>query len=140
MKSKSKIRVLLVDDSSLHLTILKNMLSQSPDIEVIATAKDGKEALALVTTLNPDVICTDLNMPVMDGLQLTEEVMKKNPRPILVISAAVQKEDSQNIFRLLEAGAVDVYPKPRGDIRKIAEDQGFDLSATGISALDAARI
>ncbi|OQW85941.1 MAG: chemotaxis response regulator protein-glutamate methylesterase [Desulfobulbaceae bacterium A2] len=107
----SPIRVLLVDDSPIALHILQRLLSGMPDIQVAGTAANGKEALELIPTLNPDVICTDLHMPVMDGLEFTRAVMNKYPRPILVVSVSVEP-DSPNIFRLLEAGALDIYAKP----------------------------
>lgn len=106
------IRVLLVDDSPIALHILQRLLSRSPDIQVVGTAGNGREALDLLPALNPDVVCVDLHMPVMDGLEFTREAMSKYPRPILVVSVSVES-DSPNVFRLLEAGAVDVYPKPR---------------------------
>lgn len=105
------IRVLLVDDSPIALHILQRLLSRSADIQVAGTAANGREALDLLPALNPDVICTDLHMPVMDGLEFTREVMNKYPRPILVLSISVEP-GSSNVFRLLEAGAVDFYPKP----------------------------
>jgi two-component system chemotaxis response regulator CheB len=114
------IRVLLVDDSPIALHIMQRLLSGLPDIQVIGTAANGREALNLLPVLNPDVICTDLHMPVMDGLAFTREVMNKYPRPILVVSISVER-GSSNVFRLLEAGAVDFYPKPR-DI--LETDQG----------------
>ena len=121
----SPIRVLLVDDSPIALHILQRLLSHSPDIQVAGTAANGGEALDLLPALNPDVICTDLHMPVMDGLELTRAVMSKQPRPILVVSVSVEA-GSLNVFRLLEAGAVDVYPKPRAildaDQEKLARE------------------
>ncbi|MDO8811004.1 MAG: chemotaxis-specific protein-glutamate methyltransferase CheB [Gallionella sp.] len=119
------IRVLLVDDSPIVLHILQRLLSRFPEIEVVGTAANGKEALDLVQALNPDVICTDLHMPVMDGLEFTRAVMNDYPRPILVVSVSVEP-GSPNVFRMLEAGAVDVYPKPRdilnGDMDKLANE------------------
>ncbi len=106
------IRVLLVEDSPIALAILKRMLTSSPEIEIVGTARTGKEALALMPQINPQVICTDLHMPQMNGLEFTREVMATFPRPILVISASVQKHDTDNVFQLLQAGAVDVFPKP----------------------------
>lgn len=119
----NKIRVLLVDDSPIVLVLLKRMLATAPDIEVIGTAENGQVALDLIPELKPDVICTDLNMPVMDGLEFTRRVMQEHPTPILVISIAVQKEDEGNVFELLRAGAVDVFPKPRGGIQ--SEEAAF---------------
>jgi two-component system chemotaxis response regulator CheB len=105
------IRVLLVDDSPIALHILQRLLSRAPAIQVVGTASDGSEALELLPALDPDVICTDLHMRGMDGLEFTRAVMDRDPRPILVVSVSVEP-DSPNVFRLLEAGAVDVYPKP----------------------------
>lgn len=109
----SPIRVLLVEDSPVVLTILKRMLDSSPDVDVVGTARNGMEAMELIPTRQPQVICTDLHMPKMDGLELTRRVMMQYPRPILVISASVHAEnDAQTVFQLLQAGALDVFPKP----------------------------
>lgn len=108
------IRVLLVDDSPLVLALLGRMLAQSQDIEVVGTASNGKEALDMIPRLRPSVICTDYLMPVMDGLEFTRAVMANYPCPILVISATVGPDNADNVFALLQAGAVDVFPKPSG--------------------------
>ncbi|MGR8929612.1 MAG: chemotaxis-specific protein-glutamate methyltransferase CheB [Gammaproteobacteria bacterium] len=105
------IRVLLVDDSPIALHILRGLLAGAPDIKVVGTASNGKEALNMLPSVRPDVLCTDLHMPVMNGLELTREVMTTVPLPILVISVSVEP-GSPNVFNLLEAGAVDVYSKP----------------------------
>ncbi|HEY9749824.1 MAG TPA: chemotaxis-specific protein-glutamate methyltransferase CheB, partial [Allocoleopsis sp.] len=110
--SLSPIRVFLVEDSPVSLVILKRMLTSTPDIEVVGTARNGIEALELIPQAQPAVICTDFYMPGMDGLEFTRQIMAKYPRPILVISASVQPDNTQNIFQLLDAGAVDVFPKP----------------------------
>lgn len=110
------IRVLLVEDSPVAMAILKRILSSSPDIEVVGTARTGKEALDILLQVKPDVICTDFHMPQMNGLEFIGEVMTTFPKPILVISASVQAEDTQNVFQLLKAGAVDVFPKPRAGL------------------------
>ena len=107
------IKVLLVEDSDVAINIYEKMLNSSSHIEVIGKAKDGKQGLELVHTLNPDVICTDLQMPQMDGLEFTKQVMAHHPTPILVLSNAVQKSDIDNIYEVMKAGAVDVMPKPR---------------------------
>ena len=107
----AKIRVLLVEDSDVAINIYEKILNSSPHIEVIGKAKDGKEGLNLVSQLNPDVICTDLQMPQMDGLEFTKQVMAHNPTPILVLSNAVQKSDVDNIYEVMKAGAVDVMAK-----------------------------
>src|SRR4028118_100648 len=106
------IRVLLIEDSQVTLVILRRILSSSPQIKVVGEARTGLEALELIPKIQPDVICTDLHMPQMDGLEFTSEVMTLYPRPILVISSWVQEEDAPHVFQLLEAGALDIFPKP----------------------------
>lgn len=115
------IRVLIVEDSVIFQTVLKNIFQTSPDIEVVGTANNGVEGLALIPQVNPDVICTDFHMPKMDGLEFTKKVMSMYPLPILVISVSVQTEQRHRIFELLEAGAVDIFPKPRPN-RNINEE------------------
>ena len=110
------IRVLIVEDSPIALTILKRILDSSPDIEIVGTASTGQEGLALIPTSQPDVICTDFFMPKMNGLEFTAQVMVDYPRPILVVSASVQEDDTHRIFQLLEAGAVDILPKPKAGL------------------------
>lgn len=112
----SPIKVLLVEDSPVATIVLKRIFDASPEIEVIGTACNGLEALELIPKLQPEVICTDLNMALMNGLEFTQEVMKKYPRPILIISASVQAKDTQNVFELMKAGALDVFPKPIGGL------------------------
>jgi two-component system, chemotaxis family, protein-glutamate methylesterase/glutaminase len=106
------IKVLLVEDSPVAVEILLRIFKSSSEIEVVGTAYNGKEALDLIPKVEPQVICTDLHMAGMDGLELTKQVMARYPRPILVISNSVQSDDPQNIFKLLQAGAVDILPKP----------------------------
>ena len=110
------IRVLLVDDSPLSVEIIRRMLSAAPEIQVVGTASNGLEALELIPRVRPDVICTDLHMPKMDGLEFTRMVMTRNPLPILVLSVSVRAEQEQNIFQMLEAGALDILAKPRGGL------------------------
>ncbi|NJO98486.1 MAG: response regulator, partial [Pleurocapsa sp. CRU_1_2] len=117
------IRVLLVEDSKIALVILKRILNSSPHIEVVGTARTGLEALELIPDVQPDVICTDLHMPQMNGLEFTSQVMARYPRPILVISISVQEEDTQQVFQVLEAGAVDIFPKPHAGL--IADDEAL---------------
>lgn len=106
------IKVVLVEDSAVALKILKRLLDDSPEVEVVGTAQDGEQALNMIAQTAPDVICTDLQMPRMDGLEFTKRVMSNFPRPILVISNTVHPTDVDNIFNLMSAGALDFFPKP----------------------------
>lgn len=109
----SKIKVMLVEDSAVAMSIYEKMLNASPHIEVVGKATNGKEGLTLLPQVNPDVICTDLQMPQMDGLEFTKQVMANYPVPILVLSNAVQKGDVDNIYEVMKAGAVDIMAKPQ---------------------------
>ncbi len=112
------IKLLLVDDSPLAIHSLKKIFSQTEDITVVGTATNGKEALDLIPSLKPDVICTDYYMPVMNGLELTKEIMKRQPMPILILSAFASK-DEDLIFNVVNAGAIEVYPKSnQADVEK----------------------
>ena len=109
--SPPKIRVLIVDDSPVAVALLKRELAKAPDIEIVGTARHGGEALEMIPLLNPSVVCTDYHMPVMDGLELTREIIARYPLPILVLSISVE-DGSLNVFNLLNAGAIDVVSKP----------------------------
>ena len=107
------IKVLLVEDSPVAINIYQKMLNSSPHIEVIGKASNGKEGIDAVFKFKPDVICADLQMPVMDGLEFTKQVMAYCPTPILILSNSVQKDDVENIYEVMKAGAVDVMAKPQ---------------------------
>ena len=109
----SRIKVLLVDDSPVVINIYEKMLDYSPHIEIIGKASNGREGLDLVFKLKPNVICTDLQMPVMNGLEFTKQVMAHCPTPILILSNSVRKDDIENIYQVMKAGAVDVMAKPQ---------------------------
>ncbi len=121
-----KIKVLLVEDSAVAMSIYEKMLNSSPHIEVVGKASNGKQGLSLIPQVQPDVICTDLQMPEMDGLEFTKQVMAHYPVPILVLSNAVQKSDTDNIYNVMQAGAVDVMAKPQtaggGDSEAVAKE------------------
>ncbi|MEL6230399.1 MAG: response regulator [Cyanobacteria bacterium J06627_3] len=106
------IKVVLVEDSAIALQILQRLIDSSPEVNVVGTAQDGADGLRVIAQTMPDVICTDLQMPKMDGLEFTEKVMSEFPRPILVVSNTVHPADVDNIFNLMQAGALDFFPKP----------------------------
>ncbi|HBO84415.1 MAG TPA: chemotaxis response regulator protein-glutamate methylesterase [Deltaproteobacteria bacterium] len=109
--------------------MLKRMLSLSPDIEVVGTACNGKEALEMIPKLDPHVICADIHMPVMDGIKFTKEVMARHPMPILVISVSVKKDKpSSNVFNMLAAGAIDISPKPHAGTDAEIQESAVELA------------
>ena len=110
-----KFRVLVVDDSAFMRKVLETIFNADEQLTVIGHAKDGREAIALAESLKPDVITMDLNMPHMDGLQATAQIMTTNPRPIVVVSSE-SKEGAASTLRALELGAIDFVTKPSSGI------------------------
>ena len=86
---EKKTRVLIVDDSAFMRKVLEEIIRTDPKMEVIGQAKDGREAVSLAASLQPDVLTMDINMPRMDGLEATQHIMTQNPRPIVIVSSVL---------------------------------------------------
>jgi two-component system chemotaxis response regulator CheB len=108
------IKVLIVEDSEVMREMIRLILTSDPEIEVIGTACDGKEASEFLDKYTPDVITMDLHMPRMNGFDATKIIMEKKPIPIIVVSASCQADDIEMTFRSLQAGAVSITEKPVG--------------------------
>lgn len=120
---KRPIRILVVDDSAfMRFTITKH-LSESPDLVVAGTARDGEEALSLIPKLEPDVITLDVEMPRLDGLATLRQIMAKYPRPVIMLSS-LTSEGANETVRALTFGAVDFIAKPsnKANINAIMEE------------------
>jgi len=130
-----KLRVLVVDDSAYIRKVVREMLSRSPLIEVVGTARDGDEALELVEQLQPDVVTCDLIMPGMDGVQFIQRQMSIRPVPIVIVSIAA--ETSERVLSGLDAGAVDFVQKPTALATEKVFDIGEELIAKVIAAAGA---
>lgn len=98
-----KIKVLIVDDHTLVRAGIRSLLALVEGIEVVGEASDGKEALAKVKSLMPDVVLMDLAMPVMGGLEATRRLRKEYPA--LKVLALTQYDDSEYVIPIIEAGA-----------------------------------
>jgi two-component system chemotaxis response regulator CheB len=103
-------RILIVDDSAYVRKVIRQMLSRSPFLEIVGTARDGREALELAEELKPDVITCDLIMPELDGVGFIKAQMARRPIPIVVVSVA--SESGELVLAALDAGAVDFVQKP----------------------------
>ncbi|GAB4277044.1 MAG: chemotaxis response regulator protein-glutamate methylesterase [Candidatus Rifleibacteriota bacterium] len=111
MTDKKRIRVLIVDDSAFMRTAIERMLLEDPDIEIIGSAANGKEAVGKVARLRPDVVTMDVEMPIMNGLHALKEIMRLCPTPVLMVSSLTH-EGAKVTLDALELGAVDYVPKP----------------------------
>lgn len=108
---KTKVRVLVVDDSVLMGRQIAGILDNDEQIEVVGRAKDGMEALEMVAELKPDVVTLDVEMPRMDGITALKHIMVKYSTPTVMISA-LTKEGATTTFDALKYGAIDVIAKP----------------------------
>jgi two-component system, chemotaxis family, protein-glutamate methylesterase/glutaminase len=104
------IRVVVVDDSAFVRQALSRMLGSSHDIEVVATATDGRDAFEKVSALRPDVVTLDVKMPRMDGLECLRRIMAECPTPVLLLSS-LTSEGADITLRGLELGAMDFVDK-----------------------------
>ncbi|MDD1719715.1 MAG: chemotaxis-specific protein-glutamate methyltransferase CheB [Methanoregulaceae archaeon] len=112
------IRVLVIDDSLFMRTVIKDMLSHSPHIEVVDSARDGLEALKKIKELEPDVITLDIEMPQMNGLELLAHRNDIRAWPKTLMVSSLTSESAEMTRRAMELGADDFLLKP-GDIRAV---------------------
>ena len=126
------VRVLVVDDSAYVRKVVTQMLGRSPFIEVVGTARDGREALEMTANLDPDVVTVDLNMPEMDGVTYVREQMARRPVPILIISIAAGA--GEQVLSALDAGAVDFVQKPTA----LATERLMDMAEELVDKVKAA--
>jgi two-component system chemotaxis response regulator CheB len=110
-----KFRVLVVEDSAFMRKVLEGIFNADEQLQVVGHAKDGREAVTMAESLKPDVITMDINMPHVDGLQATAEIMTTNPRPIVIVSSE-SREGAASTLRALELGAIEFVGKPSGAI------------------------
>ena len=126
------LKVLVIDDSAYVRKVVREILSRSPFLEVVGTARDGREALDLVEQLNPDVITCDLIMPALEGVGFVREQVQRRPLPIIIMSVA--KETAEAALTALDAGAIDFVQKPTA----LASEKIFEVSNELIEKVKAA--
>jgi len=123
---KTPIGVLIVDDSPFMRLTLQKILNQDPGIKVMDTARDGREGILKLQALRPQVVTMDVEMPVMNGLQALEEIMRWQPTPVIILSA-VTTEGTQATLKALDLGAFDVVAKPSGNPGANLQALSWDL-------------
>lgn len=115
---RRSIRVVIADDHCLFRSGLRNLLSQIRHIEVVGEAMNGQELVRRSVELSPDIILTDINMPLMDGIMATREIARRRPGTGVIVLSAYNKEEP--ILRMLEAGALG-YVLKSADNEEISE-------------------
>lgn len=122
-----KIKVLIIDDSALIRSILKEIINSQKDMEAVGAAPDPIVAREMIKSLNPDVLTLDVEMPKMDGLDFLEKLMRLRPMPVVMISSLTEKS-SDITLRALELGAVDFVTKPKMDINSGMQEYSQDIT------------
>ena len=111
--SGQEIRVLIADDSAVMRSALSRLLQSDSEIKVVGLAKDGLNAIQQVGALDPDVVTLDVEMPVMNGIEALERIMRDHPRPVIMFSS-LTAEGAEATLDALALGAFDYVPKPAG--------------------------
>ncbi|REK76527.1 chemotaxis-specific protein-glutamate methyltransferase CheB [Paenibacillus paeoniae] len=117
-------RVLVVDDSAFMRTIISDLILQDKQFVIAATAANGAEAVAAAAQHKPDVITMDLEMPILNGIEALQLIMKETPTPVIMLSG-ISEDNARDTIKALQYGALDFIRKPStsktGDIHQVGE-------------------
>ncbi len=108
------IRVLVVDDSVVFRKILQEALSKNPQLKVVGTAVNGKEALKKIRVLRPDITVLDVEMPEMDGLSTLDAIKEQKLNTTVIMFSTLTSQGAKTTLEALSKGATDFVPKPSG--------------------------
>lgn len=135
--------VLVVDDSAFMRRVIRDVISRSEEFRVVATARDGHDAVRKVHQHEPDLVTMDVEMPGLDGLGALGYIMSETPRPVVMLSAHTV-EGGELTLRALDYGAVDFVAKPSGtvslDLEKVADRLLAALRAAAAANLSNVRV
>lgn len=119
------IKVLIVEDSPFMRKLITEILQEDEQIEVVSIARNGADGLLKIEKFKPDVVTLDIEMPVMDGITTLQEIMKKHPTPVVMLSGT-NRSGVDMVMECMELGAVDFIEKPSGsfsqDLHRIKQE------------------
>ncbi|MBD8025752.1 chemotaxis response regulator protein-glutamate methylesterase [Ureibacillus sp. Re31] len=125
MEFSTKSKLLIVDDSAFMRKLISDFFADNLNVEVVGTARNGKDAIQKIQSLKPNVVTMDVEMPEMNGLDALKEIMKLCPVPVIMLSSTT-KRGAETTLKAMENGAVDFVAKPSGtislDLHKVKEE------------------
>jgi two-component system chemotaxis response regulator CheB len=137
-------RVLVVDDSAFMRRLVRDLIAESGEFDVVGVARDGEDAIRQVHALDPDIVTLDIEMPGLDGLAVLGYIMSETPRPVVMLSAAGGESSADATVRALELGAVEFVRKPSGpislDLTRVADRLLDALRAAAATHVDRVRV
>ena len=107
------LRILIVDDTIVYRKIVTDVLSNLPDVEVVGSAHNGKAAITKITSLKPDLLTLDIEMPEMNGLEVLEYIKDKRLDVGAVMLSTLTHEGGEMTMKALDLGAFDFILKPQ---------------------------
>lgn len=122
-----KIKVLVVDDSAFMRKVITDIINIDAELNVIGTARNGKEAIEKIKILSPDVITLDVEMPIMDGLSALEIIIEKYNLPVIMLST-ITKAGTEATLKALEIGAFDFITKPNSILKMNEKDISYKIA------------
>jgi two-component system chemotaxis response regulator CheB len=138
MSKMARIKVMVVDDSAVVRQVVAGLLSEDPEIEVVAAVADPILAMARMKVAWPDVIVLDVEMPRMDGITFLKKIMAEHPTPV-VICSTLAEAGAKTSMEALASGAVAIITKPKIGLKQFLQD-GSDDMITAVKAAARANV
>ena len=121
---RDNIRILIVDDSAVMRAILTDKIAAAPGMSVVGVARDGREAVASMATLHPDVVTLDLQMPGMDGLETLDAMLDQEPVRVIMVSALHAQPGPPSRWRRWIAAPPTTWPSPSAGRARCRRSRG----------------
>jgi two-component system chemotaxis response regulator CheB len=113
MINRQPLRVMVVDDTVLYRKIVSDALATIPGVEVVGSAHNGKAAITKLTSLKPDLLTLDIEMPEMNGIEVLDHIQQHAPHIGAIMLSTLTQEGGVMTMKALELGAFDFIPKPQ---------------------------
>ena len=116
------IRVMIVDDALVARGFVKRWVDAEPDLELVGSLRDGREAIDQLERIDPDVVVLDVEMPDIDGITALPQLLKKKPDLAIIMASTLTRRNAEISMKALSLGALDCVPKPEANERQASAD------------------